>query len=202
MVRRCRQLSAPLWPERVGECFDPPPTSLDQQQPGGAVDQGWPRHREDHGGAASRRVPALHATLSENGDLLRQSSHRLSRRRRTPRRHRLDQAFIRHACTSPNETGEGVSVSWWLASLLCFLLFALERRTRAIVLPQTVSLYRPGEFYCSHRFHWGMYMPFQPFLFTHSLLNLSATTMYLQHFMLIFQTESGFSKKRCSDVQD
>src|SRR6266446_5040223 len=45
-------------------------------------------------------------------------------------------------------------------------------------------------------------MPFQPFLFTHSLLNLSATTMYLQHFMLIFQTESGFSKKRCSDVQD
>jgi hypothetical protein len=26
--------------------------------------------------------------------------------------------------------------------------------------------------------------------------------MYLQHFMLIFQTESGFSKKRCSDVQD
>lgn len=111
-------------------------------------------------------------------------------------------SFIRHACTSPNETGEGVSVSWWLASLLCFLLFALERRTRAIVLPQTVSLYRPGEFYCSHRFHWGIYMPFQPFLFTHSLLNLSATTMYLQHFMLIFQTESGFSKKRCSDVQD
>ena len=111
-------------------------------------------------------------------------------------------SFIRHACTSHNETGEGVSVSWWLASLLCFLLFALERRTRAIVLPQTVSLYRPGEFYCSHRFHWGIYMPFQPFLFTHSLLNLSATTMYLQHFMLIFQTESGFSKKRCSDVQD
>ena len=90
VVRRGQQLSAPLWPERVGECFDPPPTSLDQQQPGGAVDQGWPRHREDHGGAASRRVPALHATLSENGDLLRQSSHRLSRRRRTPRRHRLD----------------------------------------------------------------------------------------------------------------
>ena len=90
-------------------------------------------------------------------------------------------SFIRHACTSHNETGEGVSVSWWLASLLCFLLFALERRTRAIVLPQTVSLYRPGEFYCSHRFHWGIYMPFQPFLFTHSLLNLSATTMYLQH---------------------
>jgi hypothetical protein len=26
--------------------------------------------------------------------------------------------------------------------------------------------------------------------------------MYVQHFMLIFQTESGFSKKRCSDVQD
>ena len=191
-----------MWPERVGSCDDPPPTSLDQQHPRGAVDQGWPRHREDHGGAASRRVPALHATLSENGDLLRQSSHRLSRRRRTPRRHRLDQACIRHACTSHNETGEGVSVSWWLASLLCFLLFALERRTRAIVLPQTVSLYRPGEFYCSHRFHWGMYMPFQPFLFTHSLLNLSATTMYLHHFMLIFQTESGFSKKRCSDVQD
>ncbi len=50
--------------------------------------------------------------------------------------------------------------------------------------------------------NWGMYMPFQPFLFTHSLLNLSATTRYLQHFMLIFQTESGFSKKRCSDVQE
>ncbi len=31
---------------------------------------------------------------------------------------------------------------------------------------------------------------------------LRACTMYLQHFMLIFQTESGFSKKRCSDVQD
>ena len=26
-----------------------------------AVDQGWPRHRENRGGAASRRVPALHA---------------------------------------------------------------------------------------------------------------------------------------------
>ena len=85
---------------------------------------------------ALHRVPALHATLSENGNLLRQSSHRLSRRRRTPRRHRLDQAFIRHACTSPNETGEGVSVSWWLASLLCFLLFAPQRHARAIVLPE------------------------------------------------------------------
>src|SRR5437899_1137880 len=40
-----------------GECSDPPPTSLDQQQPGGAADQGWPRHREDRGGAASHRVP-------------------------------------------------------------------------------------------------------------------------------------------------
>src|SRR6266567_3269669 len=54
VVRRCRQLSAQLWPERVRSCDDPPPTSLDQQHPGGAVDQGWPRHREDHGGAASR----------------------------------------------------------------------------------------------------------------------------------------------------
>ena len=26
--------------------------------------------------------------------------------------------------------------------------------------------------------------------------------MYVHQFMLLFQTESGFSKKRCSDVQD
>ena len=58
--------------------------------------KGGPGKGRDRGGAASRRVPALHATLSENCDLLRQTRHRLSRRR-TPRRHRLDQAFIRHA---------------------------------------------------------------------------------------------------------
>ncbi len=44
-------------------------------------------------------------------------------------------SFIRHACKSPNETGEGVQVSWWLASLLCFLLFAPPRRVRSYRSP-------------------------------------------------------------------
>jgi ABC1 atypical kinase-like domain len=52
-----------LWPERVGACDDPPPTY---------------RHREDRGGVASRRVPALHAPLSEHGDLLRRCIYNIS----------------------------------------------------------------------------------------------------------------------------
>jgi len=38
-------LSTQVWPEKVGSCDDPPPTNLDQQHLGGAVDQGWPRQR-------------------------------------------------------------------------------------------------------------------------------------------------------------
>jgi hypothetical protein len=63
---------------------------------------------------------------------------------------------------------------------------------------------------CLCRFHGHsiadaclLFNPFRtPFHQLVGFYHLSATTMYLQHFMLIFQTESGFSKKRCSDVQD
>ncbi len=44
------------WPERVGECFDPPPTSLDQQHPRLLLIKGGP--------GTGKTMVALHRVAS------------------------------------------------------------------------------------------------------------------------------------------